>query len=73
LEKKQYQAAVAMIDSAIKALPDHPLIKLRKAQILMEMGNKKEASPLVEVLEKLPWSDFYYPSIRQALAKLRES
>jgi len=70
LQKRQYPAAIAMLDNAIRALPDHPLIRLRKAQVLVEMERQGEANALLEELQKLPWSEFYYPRIREEIEAL---
>lgn len=69
-EKKQGEAALAMLDSAIQALPDNPLVKLRKAQLFIELGRGKEAVVILRELKGLPWSDIYYPEIRQDIDAL---
>ncbi|MDF1581492.1 MAG: tetratricopeptide repeat protein [Desulfuromonadales bacterium] len=70
LQQQQYPAALAMLDSAIRALPNNPLIRLRKAQVLTEMGRGGEAIALLRELQKLPWSEFYYPRIREDIEVL---
>lgn len=70
VQKQQYPAAIAMLDSAILALPNHPLIRLRKAQMLVEMERGGEAIALLEGLQKLSWSNFYYPNIREDIEVL---
>lgn len=69
-ENKQGEAALAMLDSAIRALPDNPLVKLRKAQLFIELGRGKEAVVILHDLKRLPWSDIYYPRIRQDIDAL---
>lgn len=70
LQKQQYQAALAMLDSALQAQPVNPLIRLRKAQVLVTMGRGGEAMQMLEGLQKLPWSEFYYPRIHQEIKEL---
>lgn len=77
LKDGQQDKARAMLDKAILALPEQALIKLRKAQLLIEMGKGKKALLLLNELKQLPWSEFYYPNIRQdidgLLAQARQS
>lgn len=69
-EKKQGEAALAMLDSAIRALPGNPLVKLRKAQLLIDLGRGQEAGVILRDLKRLPWSDIYYPRIQQNIDTL---
>lgn len=77
LKDGEQEKALTMLDKAILALPEQALVKLRKAQLLIEMGRGKQARPLLNELKKLPWSEFYYPNIRQdidgLLAQARQS
>jgi len=69
-EKKQGEAALAMLDSAIRALPGNPLVKLRKAQLLIALGRGREAVVILRDLKGLAWSDIYYPEIQQDIDAL---
>lgn len=63
-QKSQWEAALAMIERAQTALSDNPLVTLREAQLLVEMGRGEEAVAIIDELSQLPWSEVYYPRIR---------
>ena len=69
-QKGQLEAALAMLEHAQTAQPDNPMIGLRKAEVLVEMGRSAEATPILKELAQLPWSEVYYPRVRQDIAGL---
>lgn len=66
-QKQQHEAALKILDKAILALPDNQLVRLRQAQLLVRLERWNEAVGIMVGLQKLPWSEFYYPSVRQDL------
>lgn len=64
------EAALAMIEKAMQALPDHALIGLRKAELLIEMRRSGEAVPLLNKLKQQPWSEFHYSGMLQEIDSL---
>lgn len=63
MRNKSFGPALAMVNEAIAVLPTNPLIKLRKAQILIESGDIQNAKTILEELKKLQWTKEYYPKI----------
>ncbi len=72
LEKKQEELVIAMINDAIRILPENPLVRLRKAQLLIDLRRGPEAIGLLHDLKSLPWSEIYYPQIRNDIDQLLE-
>ena len=66
----EQDAALVLLDKSIQALPEHALIGVRKAQLLVEMERGEEAVPLLRELEALPWSEYYYPDMHQEIEAL---
>lgn len=67
---QQPEAALALVDSAVRALPDNPLVKFRKAQLLVAMERGKGALTILSELKQLPWSEHYYPRIKADIDEL---
>lgn len=61
-----------MIDNAIRAVPENALARLRKAQLLIDVGRGGEAASILRDLKQLPWSDVYYPRIRGDVEEMLE-
>ncbi len=49
------------------ANPDNPFIDIRKGEILLETGHPELAENILFNLLQLPWSELYYPGIRNNL------
>lgn len=71
-EKRRPDAALQMLERAAAVFPDNPQIKLKQAQLVDEVGDRKTALQLVEQLQQLPWSPVYYPQMPDYLQGFRE-
>lgn len=63
LEQKLPREAVEMVNLAAAALPEDFFIPLQKAELLLELGDKAAARPLIKSLQGLPWSPIYFPEL----------
>ena len=59
-----------MLTLASDAFPNDPLIKLQRAQLASELGEKEQALELLNKIRNLEWSEYYYPQMPQYLTDL---
>ena len=71
-EKKRPNEALRMLGLARKTFPDNFQITLQMAQLEAELGETEAALRLVEPLQKLSWSNVYYPDMPDALKRFVE-
>lgn len=71
-DQKQPQQALEMLELARSSLPEDPFIPLQSLELLLEMGDKEAARPLVKALQGLPWSPVYFPDLPGRLQQLAE-
>lgn len=71
LEDKNYNSALSLVEKALRAVPDNPFVRYRKAQLLAEAGRGKESYAILQDLRTLPWSTFYYPRIQEDIDRLQ--
>lgn len=62
-DKKRPDEALRMLGLAADALPEMAQIRIQKAQLASELGERDQALTMVEELRKLPWSKHYYAGI----------
>lgn len=67
----QKYAAVEMTERAAKSFPDNPFIRIRQAELLIAAGHAGMALPILDQLDRLPWSPIYHSEIKPTLASLR--
>ena len=68
-EKKRPDEALRMLGLARESFPDNLQITLQMAQLLASQGETEAALDLIETLQKLPWSQVYYPQMPEALTQ----
>lgn len=73
LDKQLPDQALQMIDLAIAALPANPLLRLQKAELLIQSGQGAGAVGLLDALLGLSWSDVYYPAMAEYLKTLKKA
>ena len=61
-----------MLSLASDAFHNDPFIKFQKAQLALELGDKKTALEMLNKLRNLEWSDDYYPTMKQNIADFTE-
>ena len=69
-EKGRPDEALRMLTLASDAFPNDPLIKLQRAQLASELGEKEQALELLNKIRNLEWSEYYYPQMPQYLTDL---
>ncbi len=60
--------ALQMQELAEKALPNDPLIRMRRIGLLLELEQIAPLRDLAQDLARLPWSDTYYPETEEQLS-----
>ncbi len=70
LEKKGPDKALEMMQLAQDKLPDNPFITMSMARTALNAGHRELASKLLSDLQKLPWSNVYYPGVESELQEL---
>lgn len=70
-EASQHFAALEMTERAAKIFPDNPFIKIRQVELLIASNHANLALPILDQLERLPWSPTYNPEAGPALGALR--
>lgn len=64
--------AVDLLSKGGSFFADNPFIDFYRAQFLLQLGRIDEARPLVERLEKLPWSKRYHPQMAEEVKKMAD-
>ncbi|WP_020674952.1 hypothetical protein [Geopsychrobacter electrodiphilus] len=77
LKNKWDKQTLTLLDKAMAAIPQDPLIPLQKAELLLKLKRPAEAMKIYTDLAKRTWSAVYYPEmanhLRQKAASLTES
>jgi hypothetical protein len=61
-----------MLRKAQQALPDDAFIALKRVETYLSFQNKRKALPLIDELDRLPWSKVYYPGVPSQLRAWRQ-
>ncbi|AJF05722.1 hypothetical protein [Geoalkalibacter subterraneus] len=64
------EKALQMQELAEKALPNDPLIRMRRIGLLFELEQIAPLRDLAQDLARLPWSDIYYPETEEQLSRI---
>lgn len=70
-EHNRPDETLRMFSLATRAFPDDPFIKLRMAELAIELGDSKTALHLVEQLSQLNWSPYYHRQMPDYLENLK--
>jgi hypothetical protein len=66
-------AALELLTKAAPVVPENPMVNLYRAQFLIRSGQKDQALPLIDELEKLTWSKHYHPDVPKLLEEMRNA
>jgi tetratricopeptide (TPR) repeat protein len=66
-------AALELLTKAAPIVPENPMVNLYRAQFLIRNGQKDQALPLIDELEKLTWSKHYHPDVPKLLKDMRNA
>jgi len=64
--------AVDLLRKGGSFFADNPFIDFYRAQFLLQLGRIDQARPLIERLEKLPWSKRYHPQMAEGVKQMAD-
>ncbi|TLM65412.1 MAG: hypothetical protein FDZ69_10115 [Deltaproteobacteria bacterium] len=66
----QWKTAEILFSKAIAAFPDNPFIRIGQADQLIRRERGREALPLLQELQQLPWSSEFHPATPALLREM---